>query len=132
MQHVRWRLAEFLKEHNLTAYRLAKTLESETRANTIYRLAREGGEPTRVDLSTLGVVLRGLRELTGEEITFDDILEYDPSPLQKGLDEESRTWLESDLSRLGEFEPYDWEEGEANEGESITFVPGRGLVVGNA
>jgi predicted transcriptional regulator len=30
-----------------------------------------------------------------------------------------RAWLESDLSRLGEYEPYDWQEGELDEGEPL-------------
>ncbi len=43
---------------------------------TIYRLAREGQEPTRVDLPTLASVIEGLRELTGEEVTVSTLLEY--------------------------------------------------------
>ena len=88
--------------------------------NTVYRWGREGEVPKYIDLAVLVSVIRGLERLTGEEVTFDDILEYDSTPLDTDLDKESRTWLESDLSRLGEFEPYDWEEGEADEGENVT------------
>ena len=46
--------------------------------------------------------------------------------LERELD---RTWMESDLSRLGEFEPYEWEEGELEEGKPVRYEPGVGFVV---
>ena len=49
------------------------------------------------------------------------------------LDPESQSWLESDLSRLGEHEPYDW--GDLNPltlGEPVEYIPGKGWVVGKA
>ncbi|MCX6020193.1 MAG: hypothetical protein NTZ05_00385 [Chloroflexi bacterium] len=43
---------------------------------------------------------------------------------------EDRAWMESDLSRLGEHEPYDWgEDGPPTTVHPIRYVPGRGLVV---
>lgn len=41
---------------------------------------------------------------------------------------QDRAWLESDLSRLGEFEPYEWEEG-LEEGQPIGYEPGVGVAV---
>jgi hypothetical protein len=38
-------------------------------------------------------------------------------------------WLESDLSRLGEFEPYEWAEGELDDETPVRYEPGRGLRV---
>jgi hypothetical protein len=38
-------------------------------------------------------------------------------------------WLESDLSRLGEFEPYEWAEGELEDETPVRYEPGRGLRV---
>lgn len=46
--------------------------------------------------------------------------------LERELD---RTWMESDLSRLGEYEPYEWEEGELEEGKPVRYEPGIGFVV---
>ncbi|GGR32178.1 hypothetical protein GCM10008957_48510 [Deinococcus ruber] len=46
--------------------------------NTIYRIARKGEEPTRVDFLILAAILDGLRKLTGEEVQLSDILEYVP------------------------------------------------------
>lgn len=38
-------------------------------------------------------------------------------------------WLASDLSRLGEFEPYEWAEGEFEDEMPVRYEPGRGLRV---
>lgn len=78
MGTLHWKLAQFLKDNDLTAYRLAQTLGTRGRMPTIYRLVREGQEPTRVDLPTLATVIDGLRELTGRNVTLNDVLEYRP------------------------------------------------------
>lgn len=77
MSEVRWRLADFLSEHGLTAYAVAKA-SGISRMNTIYRIARSGKEPTRVDLPTLALILDGLTKLTGKSVSLLDILEYIP------------------------------------------------------
>ena len=43
--------------------------------------------------------------------------------------EEDRAWMDGDLSRLGEFEPYEWEEGELEEGDPVGYEPGVSPVV---
>lgn len=78
MPNVRWRLADYLERHGLTAYALGKEI-GVTRMNTVYRLARRGNEPVRVDLETLALVISSLRMLTGENVQIADILEYDPA-----------------------------------------------------
>ncbi len=47
----------------------------------------------------------------------------------EAMDQEDRDWLESDLSRLGEVEPYEWGEGELEEGQPLKYIPGIGLVI---
>ena len=42
---------------------------------------------------------------------------------------EDRAWLEGDVSRLGEFEPYGWQEGELEEGKPLRHEPSVGIVV---
>lgn len=74
---VRWRLADFLEQRSLSAYALGKAMGT-SYMNTVYRLARRGDEPTRVDLPTLSNVLDGLRKLTGEDVKITDVLEYIP------------------------------------------------------
>lgn len=43
--------------------------------------------------------------------------------------EEDIAWMESDLSRLGECEPYEWAEGELEDETPVRYEPGRGLRV---
>ena len=43
---------------------------------------------------------------------------------------EDRAWLESDPSRLSDFELYEWAEGELEAGEPVRYVPGIGAVAG--
>ncbi len=76
MSSIKWKLNEFLAKHDLTAYRLATTLDSHTRAPTIYRLAKEDVELSRIDFNVLSTVIDGLRELTGEKVEITDLLEY--------------------------------------------------------
>ena len=42
---------------------------------------------------------------------------------------EDIAWMERDLSRLGEFEPYEWAEGELEDEVPVRYEPGRGLRV---
>lgn len=77
MSTVRWRLADFLETRNISAYSLGKAIGT-ARMNTIYRIARKGEEPTRVEFGVLAAVLDGLRKLTGEDVQIADILEYVP------------------------------------------------------
>lgn len=77
MSHTRWKLASLLAEKGFSAYALAKA-SGISQPNTIYRIAKPGHEPKRVDLPTLTAVLDGLRKLTGEDIRVGDVLEYVP------------------------------------------------------
>ena len=75
MAHVVWKLATFLTKRNLTTYKLAQQVER-GRENTVYRLVRQGEALKRLDLEVLADILNGLRALTGEEVTADDLLEF--------------------------------------------------------
>lgn len=77
MASVNLRLERFLEENNLTAYKLAKTVQR-GRENTVYRLARRANEVKRIDTDVLADIMRGLTELTGKPVTFNDLLEYIP------------------------------------------------------
>ena len=78
MAKTQWKLRSLLETEGISAYALARVLAEKTRPNTIYRLVRLGQEPTRVDLSTLTLVISGLRQLTNKHIQVADILEYQP------------------------------------------------------
>lgn len=43
--------------------------------------------------------------------------------------EEDEKWLETDLSNLGSYEPYEWEPGELDEGLPVKHIPGKGIVI---
>ncbi len=74
MHKIVWNLEKFLEEHGKTRYELAQTLGGnfESRLASIYRLK----SPNRLDFTTLADLIGGLRELTGEEVTPNDLLEY--------------------------------------------------------
>lgn len=127
---LRWKLNDLLRGANVSVYALNQRLVRAGRGvsrNTLYRLASE--QPERIDLGVAGRVLWGLEQLTGKHYTVTDLLEYEPQD-EQGAADDDRAWLDADLSRLGEYEPYRWGEGEAEEGEALRFVPGQGLVIG--
>ncbi|MBD6616306.1 DUF2281 domain-containing protein [Komarekiella sp. 'clone 1'] len=52
------------------------------------------------------------------------------SVVSEELNEESDIgWLESDLSNLGSYEPYDWQPGELDKGLPVKHIPGMGVVI---
>ena len=66
-------LNEYLEAHGLTAYKLAQKTEGQVARGSIYALAR--GDVKRLDLGTLSTIMDALEALTGESVTFDDLLE---------------------------------------------------------
>lgn len=122
---VQFTVREYLSAHGLSAYALARAARGRVSERTVYALAR--GETTRVDLGTLGAVITTLEELTGEPVSAADLLTTVTLPER---DPETVAWMDADLSRLGEFEEYDWGGVNPEElGEPVQFVPGVGLVV---
>jgi DNA-binding Xre family transcriptional regulator len=79
MSALHWRLANYLEQRQITAYALGKAMGA-SYMNTVYKMAKKGKEPSRVDLPTLLRILDGLRKLTGEDVQLSDILEYVPDP----------------------------------------------------
>jgi hypothetical protein len=81
---VKWKLKEYLEARGISAYKLATTVEERTQEASVYRLVRKGETQKRIDLASIAVVIDGLRELTGEAVNIEDILEYHPEPKRKG------------------------------------------------
>ncbi|MGI8910970.1 MAG: type I restriction endonuclease subunit R [Rubrobacteraceae bacterium] len=48
---------------------------------------------------------------------------------QELLEQQTQSWMEEDLSHLNEFESYEWEEGEREEGAPVRYEPGVGFVI---
>ncbi|WP_293913162.1 hypothetical protein [Deinococcus sp.] len=74
-----WKLRSLLEREGISAYALAKTIANDAQPNTVYRLVRSGKEPKRVDLNTLTIIIKGLRNMTGRKYAISDILEFQES-----------------------------------------------------
>ena len=122
---IRWKLKTYLEAHGLTPYKLAQ--RSGLARNTVYGMTRGESEG---NLRTLETVVRTLREVTGEEVKLEDVVEIVDAPLEEAQerDEESRAWQSADLAPP--LEPYDWGDVEPSVlGKPIRYVPGEGIVV---
>lgn len=120
-----WKLPDYLEAHGLTRYELMQEL-GDGKGRVAYKWKNL---PDRLDTEALARVLGALEKLTGGDVAVTDLLEYAP-PADED-DEDDRAWLDADLSRLGEIEPYEWGEGELEEWDTVRYVPGQGLVVAN-
>lgn len=69
---IQFLLKEFLDSKNISAYRLGQTVKGLERV-TIKKYAAGERTPT---LDSLDKVITALRELTGEEVSVCDLLEY--------------------------------------------------------
>jgi hypothetical protein len=112
-----------LTTHGISAYRLAREVKGVS-PKTVYAVKAGRACPS---LAALDRILTALRSLTGKAIEPGDLLEYVPPP--EPMTDADRAWLESDLSRLGEVEPYDWGPSGPPVGKSLRYVPGSGVVV---
>lgn len=56
--------------------------------------------------------------------------EKSSSPNSESIkDKTDDDWLESDLSNLGSYEPYEWQPGELDEALPVKYVPGKGIII---
>jgi hypothetical protein len=69
-----------------------------------------------------------LREAIAEKVTREGLMQSKTVDLE-AMDQEDKDWLESDLSHFSEIEPYDWGEGELEDGKPVKYVQGVGLVI---
>ncbi len=57
-------------------------------------------------------------------------LELKSTSSAKNLEtKEDITWLETDLSNLGEYEPYEWQAGELEQGLAVEIAPEKGVLI---
>jgi hypothetical protein len=64
--------------------------------------------------------------------TRETLMQTQPEAKIKTLEMEleDQAWMDADLSRLGEFEPYDWGDVDPKElGKPICYESGKGFVV---
>jgi hypothetical protein len=70
---LRLHLKPFLERHRISAYQLARATKGKLSESTVYSLSRE--PQRRVDLNSVGVVIEALGEITGEDVTIQDLIE---------------------------------------------------------
>ncbi len=70
---LRLNLGAYLTRQNITAYRLAQAAKGKVARNTVYDLARRPAQ--RIDLTTVGRVIKVLESITGEPVRLDDLIE---------------------------------------------------------
>jgi DNA-binding Xre family transcriptional regulator len=138
MKEIRWRLGAHLQEQNITAYRLAQQLKKRVSRNTVYAIAR--GEAKGVQFDTLAAVWEVLERESGKPIALTDLLEVFERPVELPTenfvedateDALAHAWMNSDVSHLEEFEPWDWGEFRPEQvGLPIQQLNGRYVVVG--
>jgi hypothetical protein len=80
---VNWKIKKLLELHGISAYKLGLEFERlrpdagrSVMANNAYRLTRETIK--RPDFETLDLLIQALRNLTGQEVNVQDILEFIP------------------------------------------------------
>jgi DNA-binding Xre family transcriptional regulator len=72
MPELRWRLKEFLEEHEISAYSLAK--DSSLSLPSVYRLTNNHSRYIQFD--TLETIVATLERKTGKSIQLTDLLEF--------------------------------------------------------
>ena len=85
------------------------------------------GEQKRVDLEVRDKVIGALEQLTGQSVTFGDLLERAADPVE--TDVETKAWMDAELAPP--LEPYDRGKVDPETlGEgSLEYVAGEGFVV---
>lgn len=70
------KLKEFLEERDISVYRLAQETEGSLSRTSLYSLTSQTSPPKGILFESLDTLIPALRELTGEEVNIEDLLEY--------------------------------------------------------
>lgn len=70
---LRLNLGQYLRNHDITAYRLVQEVQGKVAPNTVYALARKPAQ--RIDLDTVAKILQALGRLTGDRVGITEMLE---------------------------------------------------------
>lgn len=95
MGTIKVKLKEFLQEHGLSAYRLAKYVDGVS-PKTVY--AVNAGR-TRPSLPALERIVDALRAMTGEDVKPGDLLVFVPASAPK-KDRWTQAWLDAGLESM--------------------------------
>lgn len=118
---IEFKLNEVLGRHRIKQSQLAEAAHIRPAAvNALYHGTRE-----RVDIGQLAAVLDALNALTGQAYTVADLLEYTPASA------EDVAWMNADLSRLVEEDPYEWGDADPTSvGQPIRVTSSGEIVAG--
>lgn len=95
MSTIKIKLKDYLHQHGLSAYRLAKCVHGVS-PKTVYAVSAGRARPS---LDALGRIVEALRAMTGKDITPGDILEFAP-PTIVGRNHEARVWFDAGLDDM--------------------------------
>lgn len=95
MTTAHWKLQDTLRRHGKTTVALVRA--SGLTKTTVYNIVN--GKSKAVELETLGKLVAGLEKLTGQAMSFDDVLEREPPKRNARLEK-----------LLKDAKPFDWEE----------------------
>ncbi len=70
---LRLNLGRYLKDHDITAYRLVQEVQGKVAPNTVYSLARKPAQ--RIDLDTVAKILQALGRVKGQKVEITEMLE---------------------------------------------------------
>lgn len=73
---MRLNLGQYLKDHDITAYRLVREVQGQVAPNTVYSLARKPAQ--RIDLDTVAKILQALERVRGQKVEITEMLEEQP------------------------------------------------------
>ena len=140
--NINWKLPDYLKQNNVSVYKLDKELSGRVSTRTLYSWGKNA--PERPDLGVLGEVIGALRRLTGQPVTPNDLLEVIEEPVEV-MDDETRDWLEAsadDMHKAIALAEKDvppeelaaWYEAMRKTAKPAKYVVGKGIVLleGNA
>lgn len=70
---LRLNLGRYLREHDISAYRLVQEVKGRVAPNTVYSLARKPAQ--RIDLDTVAKILQALERVRGQKVEITEMLE---------------------------------------------------------
>ena len=83
---LRLNLGQYLKDHDITPYRLVQEVKGRVAPNTVYSLARKPAQ--RIDLETVARILQALERVNGQKVEITELLEdaRETAPASPSLD----------------------------------------------
>ena len=72
----RWKLKEFLQEHDISPYALSQQTTGKLSMKSVYNLVADT-PPTNIRTTTFDALIPALEQLTGKHVDITDLLAYE-------------------------------------------------------